>query len=208
MRYGSMVERKKAVRAAELLLRDEQHRTANELAVALAGLRSAIRTEPADLDLLRRVMERLDLFAKIRRIISTPEHAGGDMIAQLEELLRCMSFDRDEWPVCFSTSTLRLHLYQDLARTILRVVHEMLTNAFRHGVAGQPISLAIKATKTRIEIRCVNACHREAKSKRAGSGTGILQALCTGHGGSFASRTSKCRWVVRAVLPRSPRPEV
>ena len=73
--------------AAELMLQDEQHRTANELSSALAALKLTVRDhEEGSLPFVESAIKRLEGFVAVRRILASPEERGCDIVECLRDL--------------------------------------------------------------------------------------------------------------------------
>lgn len=106
--------------AVELILRDEQHRTANELSSALAALKLTVRDHGAGaLPLVDSAIERLEGFVAVRRILANPEEHGCDIVECLRDLAIAMERGRPiPGGLVFTTSTLTVRLMPDLARIL------------------------------------------------------------------------------------------
>ncbi len=196
--------------AVELILRDEQHRTANELSSALAALKLTVRDHGAGaLPLVDNAIERLEGFVAVRRILANPEEHGCDIVECLRDLAIAMERGRPiTGGLVFTTSTLTVRLVPDLARTVLRLAHEMLTNTMKHGSGPGEVVLSLRFTRRSVLMRCENSSRAPRETRSEGAGLRIMRALCAERGGAFSCTRGADTFHAFARLPRLPRPDV
>lgn len=196
--------------AAELMLQDEQHRTANELSSALAALKLTVRDhEEGSLRFVESAIKRLEGFVAVRRILASPEERGCDIVECLRDLAIAMEQGRSiPGGIALTTCTLTVRVVPDLARTILNLAHEMLTNAMKHGSGAHEILLSIRFTRRSVLLRCENSSQACGIGRKGGGGLRIMRALCRTRGGAFSYSSGEDGFHVLARLPRLPRPDV
>ncbi|WP_050599145.1 sensor histidine kinase family protein [Qipengyuania citrea] len=193
----------------DLMLQEEQHRTANELASALAALRLALRRGPAARMHLETAVERLEGFASVRRLLCNPERKGCDIAGLLEDMSRSIVRGRDmPGPCRYVVPARPVHVLPGLARTILLVAHEMTINALKHSDTSDPVVLTMHAKEDRIELRCSNGTSGGNPVVGTSRGLQIMKAACAELGGRFEYERRGGRFQARAILPRLPRPAV
>ena len=191
------------------LLNDEQHRTANELAAALAALQLVRRMRSGRSDLIDTAIARLEGFASTRRTLTDSQFAGADAVIELPLLFAGMMRGRHGFAeIDFMTSCIHLPLNGRVAGTLLRCAHEMVTNAWKHSDAEAPIRVTLRATATKLELAVLNDCVTQSSAGSRGCGQTISQALCRHAGGRYQRRMLRDVHIARVILPRSPRPEV
>ena len=110
--------------------------------------------------------------------------------------------------IALTTCTLTVRVVPDLARTILNLAHEMLTNAMKHGSGAHEILLSIRFTRRSVLLRCENSSQACGIGRKGGGGLRIMRALCRTRGGAFSYSSGEDGFHVLARLPRLPRPDV
>ena len=196
---------------SDLMLQDEQHRTANELASALGALRLALRHGSMERDDLERTVTRLEGFIRIRRLMSCPEANGCDLAGLMRELFAAAIKGRGLPASCrLIVPSGPVRVVAELARAVLAIAHEMLTNAFKHANSRRPVVLSLRVRNERIELKCTNGCDRTEPGSPSAVclGLRIMTAACHAQGGSFTHDASCGSFRARASLPRLPRPNV
>jgi PAS domain S-box-containing protein len=132
---GSMLDitaRKRAEEAEQMLSREVDHRAKNVLAVVRSLVRISAAEAPDDVEALVQVLEgRISAVARVHTILSHTGWEGADLrdIA-LEETAAYGSRVRREGPP--------LRLIAQAAQAFAMVLHELLTNAAKHGCFSAP----------------------------------------------------------------------
>lgn len=196
--------------AADLILRDEQHRTANELSSALAALRLTSRQHGAGaLPLVDCAIERLEGYVAVRRLLVAPEAQGCELVELLRELSIAMARGRlVAGGIRVVTSTLRVQVVPKLASAVLRLAHEMLTNALKHGTPSEEIVLSMRVSRRHLSLKCRNPCDGPQPTSTGRRGLRIMRALCEERDGRFRTSRSEEGYTAIATLPRLPRPDI
>ena len=195
-----------------LLLEDEQHRTANELASAIAALRLGDRSVIGP-SLVRQAIASLENYAKLRRILcSSPDH-DGNVVAALRDLVVVVSEKPlEELDIRFRSTAFSCFVGGRQLNVALRIAHEMLTNAIKHREPLTSMGLDLLVSDHALRIRCVSTLPQDAiEEVRPGNGMRIMRGLCAMEGGRLRTRTEKGKFVIWARIPRirqSPRPNV
>lgn len=102
---------------------------------------------------------------------------------------------------------MRTELTPDAADTVVdappvqQVLTNLLGNAARHGAADTEIRLAARLDGGSLRFAVHNRLTRPFRSRSAGRGLGIVDAILTGARGSFTLRTAADHIVAEASLP-------
>lgn len=123
-----------------LMLDEHLHRTANEVASALAALRlaSARRSRVNARLMMEAAIERLEGFGECARLLGSPPGRCADAADQIEKVCRAVVRGRAARGPRRVTLALRSVVVDgDTARRLALVTHELVTNALKHAVNGR-----------------------------------------------------------------------
>lgn len=195
-----------------LLLEDEQHRTANEIASAIAALRLGDRSVIGP-SLVRQAIASLENYAKLRRILCSSSDRDGNLVAALRALVAAVSEKPlEELDVRFRSTVVSCLISGRQLNIVLRIAHEMLTNAIKHRDPLTSMGIDLLVSDHAVRIRCVSTLPQDAiEEVLPGNGMRIMRGLCAMEGGRLRTRTEKGKFVIWARIPRirqSPRRNV
>lgn len=199
--------------AAQILLEDETHRTANEIGSALAAMHLAVRGTVGDpFPMLEQAIERLEGFVQVRQILGHPEASGSDMVRLLRDLSTAITKGRDT-PITVNlrSNVNSVTVVPMLAQAALRVAHEMLTNAVKHGGGAEAIVVDLKVSPNLLQIRCTNKEEHTRIGGRhlsGGSGVRLMRLLCAENRGRLTMCRREGRFVIQAAFRRRPKPDI
>ncbi len=130
-----VTERKRAERTKALLIAELQHRVRNTLAVIRAIARRTAETSANMEEYVAHFDGRLNAFARTQTIV-TSNPAGGVDLAQLvtEELLAYRAREGEQLYIAGPS----VRLQSKAAETFGLAVHELATNAVKHGALSSP----------------------------------------------------------------------
>ena len=104
-------------------------------------------------------------------------------------------------PVDFMDTGLPVPLGPQAETVAYRVLQEMLTNALRHGVPGQPIDVRRHGEPTGVTVQVANAVAEGEPPNTAGSGIEGMRTRLLGVGGRLSVDRSPRRFLAVAWLP-------
>ncbi len=204
--------RDQAVELAQL--RDQQTRLARDvhdvvghsLAVILAQAESGSFVPDDDPERLKAALAAIadsarSSLGEVRHVLaSTNETEAVAARAGLEGLIE--SVRGSGTPVDFMDTGLPVPLSPQAETVAYRVLQEMLTNALRHGVPGQPIDVRRHGEPTGVTVQVSNAVPEGAVAPRSqGSGIEGMRTRLLGVGGRLSVDRSPRRFLVVAWLP-------
>lgn len=114
----------------QVLLDECGHRVKNILALVQAVARSAL--SGVDRDAIDRLDERLNAIARTQQALDEKAWRGGD----LGDIVRVAIGNLVQRPVSISGTP--VHLSPRVAQTVALIIHELTTNAFKHGALSTP----------------------------------------------------------------------
>lgn len=190
-----------------LALVEERHRTANEIASALAGVKLASRGHPDAEGILATVAERLEGFARTLRLIADPGEAGDDIVDLLGSLVDAFAAGRPRLVPQLTAPARSVTVTSRLAASVLNVAHEALTNADKHSPSPSRVSLRLNANSEFLELTCSNPIGPLGPTGRRGLGVRIMSETCLRAGGHLEVRTHRGVYSVRATFRRAPIPD-
>jgi two-component sensor histidine kinase len=191
-----------------LLLAEERHRTANEIASVLALLRLASRRGMDTVSHIEETIARLEGFERSRRILARSSILGCDVLHELTMLLDAIQLGRpDATPVTLVADAPSLPLRAGLAHTFLIAAYELVTNALKHGATGDAIRVECQIRSRLVMLEVISRASDAIVPQGSGSGLRIVRMLCEKERGLFATRFEGDEHVARIVLRRSPRPD-
>lgn len=114
----------------QMLVDECGHRVKNTLALVQAVARSSLTG--VDRDVIQRFDERLDAIARTQQALDEKAWHGGD----LGDVVRAAVGNLVRRPVSISGPT--VHLSPRVAQTVALIIHELTTNAFKHGSLTRP----------------------------------------------------------------------
>lgn len=192
-----------------LLLRELTHRTANEVASALAAMRLAASAGRghARWDLVDGAIGRLEAFGEVNRFLARPVGARVDASAEVTSACRAYVAGRLE-AAGGRVEVDAPEAWVDGAtgRRLALVAVELVGNALRHGLAGRAGTVTVRLRRTegelRLDVRDDGPGIRPgAATSRTGLGRGIVSELVERGGGSIRVRTGARGTAVRVRLP-------
>lgn len=192
-----------------LLLGEFHHRVGNEIAAALAAMRlaqSAGVSGPC-IHLFERAIQRLEGFAKVHDVLATRPTRTVDLDAELHRLCFGLVAGRGElaggkvW-----LSARNVVLPGGPGRRLLLVINELMTNAFRHAVAGRDGRLWVTVHMTETDVVLVVAddgpgLGGPSKTSGSGLGSGIVAELVLRGGGNLECRSDAMGTTYQVTLP-------
>ncbi|WP_394654056.1 ATP-binding protein [uncultured Sphingomonas sp.] len=191
-----------------LLLHEFAHRTANEVAAALAALHLANRAKPsASARLMESAVRRLEAFGELHRVLARPVRRTSNVGADLNTVCAAIAGGA----TAASRSEMRLALPNiwisgSIARRIVLVAAELVTNAVRHALDGRAGVLEITLG---IDDDCVVLTVADdgpgvrpgATSSGTGLGRGIVAQLVGRGDGSITMDSGTRGTTVRVEFP-------
>ncbi len=191
-----------------LLLHEFAHRTANEVAAAMAAMRLANRAKPtASARLVESAVCRLEAFGELNRILARPVRRQVNVAADLNSVCAAIAGGA----AAASRSEMRLSLPDtwiggDTARRFVLVAAELITNAVRHALDGRAglllVSLEVVGDDVVLAVSDDGAGVRPgARSSGTGLGRGIVSQLVDRGGGSLHMESGPVGTTVRVSFP-------
>lgn len=191
-----------------LLLHEFAHRTANEVAAAMAALRLAGRARPsASARLMEIAVWRLEGFGELNRVLARPVRREVNVAADLNAVCGAIAAGA----VGASRSEMRLRLPDTwidggIARRIVLVAAELVTNAVRHALDGRAglLSVSLDVEEDYVVLTVGDdgpGVRRGAPTSGTGLGSGIVRQLVNRGDGSMAMDTGPSGTTVRVEFP-------
>jgi PAS domain S-box-containing protein len=182
-------EAEEALRASEgrarLLLGELQHRVRNTLSVIRSITRRTAETSQSVEDYAMHLDGRINAFARVQTVVARDPAAGVDLTNLVaDELLTYVAHEGEQVRIAGP----EVRLKPKAAETFGLAVHELATNAVKHG------ALSVPHGRIRISWRVQNSTEpprlvfewkesgtpdRAAKRKRRGFGTDLLERMLT-----------------------------
>lgn len=207
--------RSPAVSEEALLLREAHHRTANEIAAAIAAMRlaSSSRCARARPDLLAAAIGRLEGFGTAHAILG---HRVGavDLACDLDRLCAALLSAR---PV-MAGGTLDIEcdpgrVEAALGRRVLLVTAELVANAVRHVLVprGGRVMVRLRIAPTRLDLLVADdgpGMSAATSTSGTGLGSGLVRELVANGGGAIEMRSGVGGTAVAVSFPVAPAPAV
>lgn len=199
---------------APLLLGELHHRTANEVAAAIAAMRLAKNAGVSGprIHLFDRALQRLEGFGNVHDVLAARPSRTVDVDAELHRLCFGLVAGRDEldhgqvW-----LSAREVVLPGGVGRRLLLIAAELMGNAFRHAIAGREGNLWVTIHRIESDVQLVvqdDGPGLGVPSQRAGTGlgSGIVEELVLMGGGRIecASDCNGTIFTVRLPLDGPP----
>ena len=169
----------------ELLAREARHRVANELAVAAAAVRLAMR-DGASAPALTAAAERLEAAAEVNALLCREPTGGAvDLAAELAQLRRPLErlAAAAGWTVRFAIAPATVA--DAVASRIAMIVFELVSNSLRHGDGADGRAIALRLCDvggvTTLSVR--DGGRPRAWTRPGGQGGRIVDALAASLGG-------------------------
>lgn len=192
-----------------VLLAENVHRTANEIAAALAAMRLVKSAGPGvdRSDLLDHAIDRLQGFAEVHLVLARPAAEVIDVSPALERLCRGLVAAR--LPANVGRVTLQLApvvLPAATAHGLLLIAAELLTNAIRHAFVkhGGDLTVVLAASGNAASLSVIDTgqgVQSAASSAGTGHGGGIVAGLLDRLGGIMERRSDRWGTAVHVRLP-------
>lgn len=191
-----------------LLLHEFAHRTANEVAAATAALRLANRAQPAaSARLMESATWRLEAFGELNRILARPVRRLVNVGADLNAVCAAIA----SGAMAASRSEMRLTLPDtwiagDVARRIVLVAAELVTNAVRHALDGRAglleVTVDVEGDYVVLVVRDDGpGVRRGAATTGTGLGRGIVGQLVDRGDGTMTMETGPAGTTMRVEFP-------
>jgi two-component system CheB/CheR fusion protein len=154
-----VTERNQFEKHQQLLLGELAHRVRNTLAVVQAIAHQSLRTSKSSQDFVARFDGRLAALASAHSLLVNSDWQGADLATLAQSQLEPYTLDnRDRVQIGGEALTLPA----DLATPFGLILHELATNAAKHGALSRPRgSIAIEWTVTRNDPRILTVVWRE-----------------------------------------------
>lgn len=201
-----------AIRSSEdrLLLEEHMHRTANEVAAALAALRLAAKrgTRTATREMIEAAIERLEGFGECSRLLGTPASDRVDVglhIAQVCEAVVRGRMTRGPRRVVLNLPSVEVE--GETARRLGLVAHELVTNALKHALLdGGSLEIRLERLSTDIVLSVIDdgpglGSSRGSLTSGTRLGGRIIGELVRGVGGSMDCDTGPGGTAIHVMLP-------
>lgn len=210
---AAMIDEEGSSRTDEdnLLLEEANHRTANEVAAAIAAVRLArgAKTPDARLRLLDTAISRLEGFGDCCRLLAAPAAHSTDAGEMLDRLCRSLLTSRNSGgPDTVVLGISPVAAPGETARRIAMVAHEIITNALKHAFRepGGTLEVRLEPRAGAIVLSVLDdgpGTIREAQAAapRGGLGSGIVARLVTAGGGLINCDTGPRGTAVHVTFP-------
>ncbi len=188
--------------SARLLVDEERHRTANELAAALAALRLTKAGLDREAPLLDQAIARIEGHARLNRLLVEPPAYGNDAGKALKELCEAFVMGRTG----LGERRLRLVVEEVMVSpaaldALLQVAYELLLNATKHGQpASDKIGISLHRLATSVALEVVNTTTGNA-SPRRGAGALLISSIVKRAGGNLRVTHEGGHHKATVVLP-------
>jgi len=194
-------------RAAALLLVEEiNHRVVNEFAEAISSLSLAARSAgPQGEPSIIKAAARLRSYAEAHRALMPPATAGavnlGDYVGTLCASLAAAYLA--DHRVRLSLTADDVWLDADASWRIGLILTELIRNAWRHGLAGRPGTIAVQVSDRPATVCCLVAdTGRGNPEAVAGRGRRLIEAIAAELGGVVEWRFSPDGSIARLEAPK------
>ncbi len=201
-----ITERKQAEETQKLLLGELNHRIKNTLATVQAIAGQTLRQVKDPADFVPSFSGRLQAMARAHALLTQASWRGADLATLLKEQLMLAAGDGDRitcaGPQLMLTASMALHL--------ALVLHELGTNARKHGALSVPggrlaIRWTVEATDRRtLHLRWVETgCPQVVASSSQCFGTLLITQSVQAHGGAtrMLSEADGVTWEISLPLP-------
>ena len=175
----------------DLMVEEQVHRHANELAATLAGLRIVKSHGPQKSNLLDEAIDRVEAQCDIHRLMLTAGTRDlGLEVADLCHLLLRSRLGGSGLRIMCSVD--RLDMAHDLRRVIVLLTYELINNAIKHSPEGSNlIRLILRGADDRHLLSVVNTVAATGPSSAGSRGIAIVAGLADRFGGSLKVRFTK-----------------
>lgn len=190
------------LKSARLMLDEERHRTANELAAALAALRLTKAGLKTVAPLLDQAIERIEGQARLNRLLIQPPEGKHNATVAVRELCEAFVMGR----TTLGRRTVRLVIEQievgsKTLDALIQVAHELLTNATKHGMdADGKIIITLRRMATTIILEVKSPFAKTDKSQ-SGVGAIIINSILRRVGGELKTAYNDDSFTAYAILP-------
>lgn len=177
----------------DLMVEEQAHRHANELAATLAGLRIMQSRGSQQRRLLDEAIDRVEAQCRLHRLMLTAGTRDlGPEIADLSYYLLRSRLGGSRLRVLCGMD--RVALASDLRRVIVQVAYELLNNAIKHTPEGNsPIRLTFRVIGDRHLLTVTNPVGAAGSSAAGGRGIAIVAGLADRFGGNLRVRFTRQR---------------
>ena len=202
-----------APRASEdrLILDEFVHRTANEIAAAIAALRIAKRmhADAARDTLIDDAVGRMEAFGEVHRLLSARDHGVVDAGDRLRRLCCALASSRCHLAGVLTLDVPDLMLEARTTRCLLMVASELVTNAIRHAFTSGGSRLLVRLVPCRGNVMMTIADDGPGMGAPTGTGgtglgRGIVRDLIERSGGRIGTTSGARGTRIRVVLPLAP----
>lgn len=195
-----------------LILDEFTHRTANEIAAAIAALRIA-RRMPADgasNALLDEAVGRMEAFGEVHRLLAKREHGLVDAGDRLRRLSCALASSRSHLAGVLTLDVADVPLEASTTRCLLMVASELITNALRHAFTSGGSRLLIRLLPYRTKVVMTISDDGPGMGSATGTsgtglGRGIVRDLLERSGGRLEVRSGSPGTRIKVVLPIAPK---
>jgi two-component sensor histidine kinase len=166
---------------AKLLLAELQHRVRNTLAVIRSIVRRTVQTSTSVEDYAMHLDGRINAFARVQTAVARDPGAGLDLTGLVaDELLTYAAHEGEQ--VRIEGPAVRLQ--PKAAETLGLAVHELATNALKHGALSVPhgrirvtwrVDNGVEMPRLVFEWKESGVADRAVKRRRQGFGTDLLE---------------------------------
>jgi len=196
--------------ADALLLRELQHRVANELCASIAAMqiaRAAGMSGPR-MELFDQAIERLEGFGQVHTVLSGRTAQSVDLEQEMHRL--CRGLIRGREGLDHSRVSLTVDRDQEIpgpvAQRLLLVGSELIFNAIRHALTRREglldITASVAGDDVILEVSDNGPGIRDhAETQGTGLGTHIVQGLVRAGDGRLECRSDRSGTTIRVVLP-------
>lgn len=209
---GDPFPRTGSVRPSEdtILLREFQHRVANELAAAEAAMRlvsAAGRPLGRRGELLDRALERLQGFGQVHRVLAAQPSKVEDVSAGLHAICRGLIAGRPGLERAqIHTSMPPLYIAGHVAQRLHLIAAELVLNALKYALTDRAGTLhvnvyAFESTVTLMVADDGPGLEAAPAIPGTGLGSGIIRSLVDAAAGRLEFEASKIGTVMRVTLP-------
>ena len=203
-----VTERKQWDKRQQLLLGELAHRVRNTLAVVQAIAHQSLRTSKSSQDFVERFDGRLAALASAHTLLVNSDWLGADLATLAQSQMEPYTTDN---PDRVQIGGEEMTLPADLATPFGLILHELATNAAKHGALSRPRgSVAIKWTVSGNDPRSVKVVWREQGGPKvqqpttSGFGSALIE---NGIPGATVKREFKPAGLICTIELPLPKPE-